>query len=103
MASRTKNRKKMILFTVVAGSITGAIECCITYPLEYLKTVMQLYPKMSKKGLKYTFMDTYNRFGYFGVYRGLSTLVAFTIPKVSVRFGAKDISNEYIFGTGSML
>ena len=29
----------------------------------------------------------------FGVYRGLSTLVAFTIPKVSVRFGAKDIAN----------
>ena len=61
---------------------------------------MQLYPKMSQKGLKYTFLDTQKRFGMFGVYRGLSTLVAFTIPKVSVRFAAKDISNEYIFGTG---
>lgn len=97
----SKNRKKIIGITVAAGSITGAIECCITYPLEYLKTVMQLYPKMSKRGLKYTFLHTQRKFGMFGVYRGLSTLVAFTIPKVSVRFGAKDIANQYLFGTGS--
>ena len=53
-----KCRKKVVGITVVAGSITGAIECCLTYPLEYLKTVMQLYPKMSRKGLKYTFQHT---------------------------------------------
>jgi len=58
---------------------------------------------LSKKGLAYTFKDTTRRFGFFGVYRGLSTLVAFTIPKVAVRFAAKDISNQYVFGTGTML
>jgi hypothetical protein len=29
--------------------------------------------------------------------------VTFTIPKVAVRFAAKDISNQYIFGTGSAM
>ena len=93
MAPKSKNMKKVMGFTIAAGSITGAIECCITYPLEYCKTVMQLYPKMSNKGLLYTFKDTQSKFGFFGVYRGLTTLVAFTIPKVSVRFTAKEISN----------
>jgi len=44
---KEKSKLKTIGITVMAGSITGAIECCITYPLEYAKTVMQLYPKMS--------------------------------------------------------
>ena len=103
MEVETKNVAKLIGITLIAGSLTGAVECCITYPLEYLKTVMQLYPKMALKGMKYTFLNTVKKFGSFGVYRGITTLLAFTIPKVGVRFGAKEISNEFLFGTGSML
>ena len=40
MAQKSKNKLKGIGITIMAGSITGAIECCITYPLEYAKTVM---------------------------------------------------------------
>jgi solute carrier family 25 citrate transporter 1 len=58
MASKSKNKLKKVGITIISGSITGAIECCITYPLEYAKTVMQLYPHMSKKGLGHTFKDT---------------------------------------------
>lgn len=32
------------------GGLTGAIEISITFPTEYTKTVMQLYPEMNKKG-----------------------------------------------------
>ena len=38
----------IMIFTL--GGITGAIEISITFPTEYLKTVMQLYPEMNKKG-----------------------------------------------------
>jgi hypothetical protein len=30
------------------GGLTGAIEISITYPTEYTKTVMQLYPEINK-------------------------------------------------------
>ena len=98
-----KNKLKHFSFSVLAGSITGAIECLITYPLEYLKTVMQLYPKLNKKGFGFTFKDTYRKFGSFGVYRGMSSLLVFCIPKMAVRFGSKEFSNQYVFtGTGPM-
>jgi len=87
------NKLKHFAFSVMAGSITGAIECLVTYPLEYIKTVMQLYPKLDRKGFKYTFQDTYRKFGPLGVYRGMSSLLVFCIPKMAVRFGAKEFSN----------
>lgn len=38
------------LQAVIAGSITGAIEVCVTYPTEVIKTYMQLYKEYAKKG-----------------------------------------------------
>ena len=102
MAS-SKSKGKALGFSILAGSITGATECLITYPLEYLKTVMQLYPKHAKKGLGHTFNHTKKKFGIFGVYRGMSSLLCFCIPKMACRFGSKEFSNLYVFGTGSAL
>ena len=31
----------------ILGGITGGIEICITYPTEYIKTMMQLYKEYS--------------------------------------------------------
>ena len=91
------------MFNILAGSITGATECLITYPLEYLKTVMQLYPNLAKLGMSGTFKATKRDHGVLGVYRGMSSLLVFCIPKMAVRFGAKEFSNQYVFGTGSSL
>ena len=99
----SESKTKIIGFTIIAGSIAGAIEGVVSYPLEYAKTVMQLDPKMAKKGLKYTILHTIKKFGFTGLFRGVSALIPFTIPKIAVRFAAKDISNMYIFGSGSML
>ncbi|KAK9498575.1 hypothetical protein O3M35_003176 [Rhynocoris fuscipes] len=76
---------------IVAGGITGAIEICITYPTEYVKTQLQLDSKGGAK--KYTgsidcVKKTVKEHGFFGLYRGLAVLVYGAIPKVACRFGA---------------
>lgn len=72
----------------IIGGITGAIEISITYPTEYAKTVMQLYPEKNAMGVKKVFTSTYAENGFFGLYRGYSALLLFSIPKNTVRFGA---------------
>lgn len=51
---------------IVIGGITGAIEICITYPTEYVKTMMQLYAKYSKGGVRFCLNETYGKYGILG-------------------------------------
>jgi len=80
---------------VIGGGITGAIEICITFPTEYVKTHLQLDETSSRAGQprKYNGVidcvkKTVNSHGFFGLYRGLSVLLYGSIPKSAVRFGA---------------
>jgi len=80
---------------IIAGGITGAIEICITYPTEFVKTQLQLDEGSAKSGQKrkYTgpvdcIKQTVQKNGFFGLYRGLSVLLYGSIPKSAVRFGA---------------
>jgi len=43
----------------LAGGISGGIEICITYPTEYVKTQLQLYEKVAKKGGSLTDIRAY--------------------------------------------
>ena len=70
------------------GGITGAIEISITFPTEYVKTVMQLYPEVNQRGAINCVKDTVRSTGFLGLYRGYSALLLFSVPKNSVRFGA---------------
>ncbi|CAH1369685.1 hypothetical protein MTP99_011103 [Tenebrio molitor] len=75
---------------IVAGGLTGAIEICITYPTEYVKTQLQLDEKGGRKkydGVIDCIVKTVKNHGIFGLYRGLSVLIYGSIPKVAVRFG----------------
>jgi solute carrier family 25 (mitochondrial citrate transporter), member 1 len=69
------------------GGITGAIEISITFPTEYTKTVMQLYPELNKQGTIATVKQTYAERGILGFYRGYGALLMFSVPKNYVRFG----------------
>lgn len=72
----------------IAGGITGAIEISITYPTEYCKTVMQLYKEKNAMGMINLAKETASQRGFFGLYRGYSALLLFSIPKMYVRFSA---------------
>ncbi|CAF1439558.1 unnamed protein product [Adineta steineri] len=80
---------------VIAGGITGAIEICITFPTEFVKTQLQLDEGGSRRGEPRQFngivdcvKKTVHSRGFFGLYRGLSVLLYGSIPKSGVRFGA---------------
>jgi solute carrier family 25 citrate transporter 1 len=63
---KSKHSDKYPLLSAIAGGITGAIEISITFPTEYVKTVMQLYPEMNKKGTVVVINETLKSRGIFG-------------------------------------
>ncbi|XP_066912357.1 tricarboxylate transport protein, mitochondrial-like [Clytia hemisphaerica] len=82
-------RKKHPVKAVLAGGIAGGLEICCTFPTEYVKTQLQLdsraeFPKY--KGPWDCARTTVKEFGFFGLYRGLSSLLYGSIPKASIRF-----------------
>ena len=81
----------------ISGGITGGIEACITYPTEFVKTMQQLYPE-KKVGPIDTAKETIKSHGVRGLYRGLSCLLFFAVPKTGVRFGSKSYYDEHVFG-----
>jgi solute carrier family 25 citrate transporter 1 len=81
----------------ISGGITGAIEACITYPAEFIKTMQQLYPEKRVGPFKLG-SETVKTNGITGLYRGLGCLLFFAIPKTGVRFGSKSFYDEHVFG-----
>jgi solute carrier family 25 citrate transporter 1 len=82
-----KSKELSPLLSACIGGLTGAIEISCTYPTEYTKTVMQLYPKENAKGAMGVIRETMKERGFFGLYRGYSALLMFSVPKNYVRFG----------------
>lgn len=84
---------------IVAGGMTGAIEICITYPTEFVKTHLQLDEKGDRKqytGIIDCVKKTVNKYGFFGLYRGMSILLYGAIPKFGIRFGAFEFYKEHM-------
>jgi len=85
---------------VVAGGISGAVEICCTYPIEFTKTVAQLSTKnvTAMEVVK----DTLRTRGFFGLYKGLDSMVYFATPKAAIRFsGFEAASNAMRSADGS--
>eukprot|EP00629_Pelagomonadales_sp_RCC1024_P003741 CAMPEP_0119292390 /NCGR_PEP_ID=MMETSP1329-20130426/44085_1 /TAXON_ID=114041 /ORGANISM="Genus nov. species nov., Strain RCC1024" /LENGTH=267 /DNA_ID=CAMNT_0007293231 /DNA_START=132 /DNA_END=931 /DNA_ORIENTATION=+ len=86
--------KKKTWIALASGCVGGAVECCCTWPMEYLKTQLQTFRKVKGgppppftgigSGLAYTVRTT----GVLSLYTGLAPVLAFSIPKAGIRFGA---------------
>mmetsp|Transcript_17117 Transcript_17117/g.23533 ORF Transcript_17117/g.23533 Transcript_17117/m.23533 type:complete len:295 (-) Transcript_17117:302-1186(-) len=86
--------------SMTAGTIAGGIECVAVWPMEYIKTQLQLQSisKTGQKplytgvisGLKYTVQTT----GFLSLYRGLGVTLVGSMPKAGIRFGG----NAYFKG-----
>eukprot|EP01064_Diplonema_japonicum_P024304 TRINITY_DN3484_c0_g3_i1.p1 TRINITY_DN3484_c0_g3~~TRINITY_DN3484_c0_g3_i1.p1 ORF type:complete len:282 (+),score=26.89 TRINITY_DN3484_c0_g3_i1:76-921(+) len=76
-----------VLTSLIAGAATGAVECFVTYPTEYLKTHLQLGGG-KYKGLVDCASQTVKKHGFIGLYRGMSVLLAGSIPKQAIRWSA---------------
>lgn len=80
------NKPKDPVKAVVAGGLSGAIEICCTYPIEFTKTVQQL--STDRPSAFKVVKDTLRTRGPFGLYKGLDSMVYFATPKAAIRFSA---------------
>jgi solute carrier family 25 citrate transporter 1 len=83
--------------SAVIGGLTGAAEISITYPTEYIKTCMQLYPDINKKGAMNFAKESFRTKGYLSMYKGYSALLFFSVPKNYTRFGAFQYVKDHVF------
>lgn len=84
---------------ILAGGIAGGLEICCTFPTEYVKTQVQLDERAAKpmyKGPVDCAVKTVKSHGFFGLYRGLSSLLYGSIPKASVRFATFEYLKNHL-------
>ncbi|OQR97791.1 tricarboxylate transporter [Achlya hypogyna] len=89
MAAQSKPTNPMV--AVLSGAIAGGIETTATWPMELIKTNLQLGTMKAH----YTSMFSGFRYhvaadGVGALYRGLLPVVIGSIPKAGIRFGAYD-------------
>jgi len=78
------------IVSTLAGAVAGGVEACAMWPMEYIKTQLQLQVKGETPKFtgifscaRYTIQTT----GFFSLYRGLAPILCFSIPKAGIRFG----------------
>lgn len=83
-------QKKSFDQAAIGGGIAGGIELTIMFPTEFIKTQLQLQNKQNPKykGMIDCAILTVRENGPFGLYRGLGSLLAGSIPKAAVRFAS---------------
>lgn len=98
----TSGKKQHPGKAVIAGGIAGAIEACVSYPTEFVKTKLQLFD-MGKAGPIQVAKETVAKDGVLGLYRGLSSLLFFSVPKVATRFFAFELMRNNLQGPDGKL
>ncbi len=86
---------------LIAGCISGGIEATAVWPMEFIKTQLQLGGKSGKalpyngmiSGLTYTVKTT----GFMSLYRGLAPTLVGSIPKAGIRFGKKCFKCRFLW------
>jgi len=83
---------------MAAGCIAGGVEATAVWPMEFIKTQLQLGGAGGKQlpytgmisGLRYTVEST----GFLSLYRGLAPTLLGSIPKAGIRFGLNAIIKD---------
>mmetsp|Transcript_31908 Transcript_31908/g.48941 ORF Transcript_31908/g.48941 Transcript_31908/m.48941 type:complete len:292 (+) Transcript_31908:109-984(+) len=97
--SSSPPKKKNVLLPMGAGCVAGGIEATCVWPMEFIKTQLQLQSKAKGAklpytgmigGLKYTVQTT----GFFSLYRGLAPTLLGSIPKAGIRFGLNAVIKD---------
>lgn len=94
----TTKKSSNPLTAMSAGCIAGAVEATAVWPMEFIKTQLQLGSKGGSKlpftgvlqGLSYTVRVT----GFFSLYRGLAPTLIGSVPKAGIRFGLNSVIKD---------
>jgi len=79
--------------------LAGAVEATAVWPMEYIKTQLQLQSKAKGVALPYNGMIqgltyTVRTTGFFSLYRGLAPTLVGSVPKAGIRFGLNSVIKE---------
>jgi len=91
------NKSNNPLTAMTAGCIAGGVEATAVWPMEFIKTQLQL--QSNSKGAKYTTMIegltyTVRTTGFWSLYRGLTPTLIGSIPKAGIRFGLNAVIKD---------
>ncbi|GLD95281.1 hypothetical protein PINS_up003925 [Pythium insidiosum] len=96
MASK-KSRNPVVATT--AGAVAGGIETMVIWPMEMIKTNMQLGTmRQHYTGMLGGFQYHLRTGGPISLYRGLAPVLVGSIPKAGIRFGAFDFFKHRFAG-----
>lgn len=87
----------------IVGGIAGALEITASYPVEFTKVIMQLYPKFNNMGALNTLKYTIRKDGLLAPFRGYNLLLSACIPKAYMRFGIFEYLKQNVFTTPSVV
>ncbi|KAJ7748599.1 mitochondrial carrier domain-containing protein [Mycena metata] len=101
MASGDKKKPLPFAANFIAGAIAGISEILTFYPLDVVKTRMQLETGKSQHGLVGSFKTIVREEGFGRLYRGLVPPLLLEAPKRAVKFAANDFwGKTYLSFTG---
>jgi solute carrier family 25 citrate transporter 1 len=94
----SSKKNKNPLTAMAAGCVAGGVEATAVWPMEFIKTQLQLGGKSGQKlpytgmisGLSYTVRTT----GFFSLYRGLAPTLLGSVPKAGIRFGLNSVIKD---------
>ncbi|TMW62955.1 hypothetical protein Poli38472_005573 [Pythium oligandrum] len=93
----TKSKNPIVATT--AGAVAGGIETIVIWPMEMIKTNMQLGTmRQHYIGMVGGFQYHIRSDGVFSLYRGLAPVLIGSIPKAGIRFGAFDFFKHRFAG-----
>ncbi|KDR77997.1 hypothetical protein GALMADRAFT_244964 [Galerina marginata CBS 339.88] len=98
MSSDHKPKPLPFVANFAAGAIAGISEILTFYPLDVVKTRMQLETGKSKLGLVGTFKGIVKEEGFGRLYRGLVPPLMLEAPKRAVKFAANDFWGKTYLG-----
>ncbi len=101
-----KSKTSKSLVATYAGAVSGGIECIVVWPMEYIKTQLQLIKPNVKGdvgskpppftgmigGLRYTVQTT----GFLSLYKGLDVTLLGAVPKAGIRFGSNNYCKDFL-------
>jgi len=81
--------------TVFAGAVAGLIEVLVMYPLDVVKTRMQLEKGTQRRTVVGVFQNIIKEEGFGRLYRGIISPILAEAPKRAIKFSTNDIYKKW--------
>ena len=75
---------------MMCGGIAGVIGLSTVFPVDLIKTRLQILSSGNQAGISYVCRDVLAKHGMFGFYRGLGTTAVMVAPEKAVKLGVND-------------